>query len=871
MKKSILIVLLLSFLSLETACGYSFKSGFKFGMECADYGISGTQIILSLSRLKNAGGNSPADATFLKGVFDQYKGLRDYEQYGDFLLLYGSYLTLQGNFNEAIKYNNQAADFWKDAKGEKNENYLCAMLGIANDYVRKRDFFAAREYLSQVEDAAKKNKTLEPLIKTIEAQLLYQDGKVKDALDVLNSIKNRSEGIEHTILSYRLANGEKEKVIDELKNRRAKMKKIEGVDISYLNTLAVLLSQNQSTIDEAIDIEDDILQHYRDFGLTQSPEYGTYLMNMAVMQNRKGDNQKAVNYGERALTAASVYAQSQPVEYGRILKEQARLCFENGDTARAALLARVNFSNAKRDIGINLLRSADQRRNYWSNSGQWFISTFPSIALGAKDTTTLQAAYESLLVGKGMLTYSENVFGELAAAAGGQTQESYNEYIDLTNRLKNETDIKEYERLNNRKDELFYEFAKTAKDNPDFNSYFSFSWRDVEDALSEDECAVEFFEYKKVDGSNHYGAMVLIANDTVPKIRYICAEDDLKGIKTKSVDANLKKVWTPLSDLISDKNQVYFSAAGRLHVLPIEYATPREGMKMKRLTSTRVLSTKRRPENTIKDMVLYGGLTYRMTDNSMKNESGKYPKSRTRGDIVFERQGAAASIEPLENTLYEVEGIADILTPKLQTAPRLLTGNEGIEESFKAMSGKSPEILHVATHGFFFDRKEESSGLPEWMRLEAARLSSAEQMMRRSGLLLSGANKAFAENIVTEGVDDGILTSSEISELNLADTRLAVLSACETGLGEISGNGVEGLQSAFKQAGVDQMLISLWKVDDEATSRLMKEFYNNWIIKGKDKSDALELAMESIRNDTSHPEWKDSQYWGAFILLDNVK
>ena len=118
--------------------------------------------------------------------------------------------------------------------------------------------------------------------------------------------------------------------------------------------------------------------------------------------------------------------------------------------------------------------------------------------------------------------------------------------------------------------------------------------------------------------------------------------------------------------------------------------------------------------------------------------------------------------------------------------------------------------------------------------------------------------------------DDGILTAYEISQMNLTGLNLVSLSACETGLGDITGDGVFGLQRGFKKAGANSILMSLWKVDDEATCLLMTEFYKKWIGEGKTKHDALEFAKQMVR---SHKEkgWDDPKYWAAFILLDGLE
>ena len=121
---------------------------------------------------------------------------------------------------------------------------------------------------------------------------------------------------------------------------------------------------------------------------------------------------------------------------------------------------------------------------------------------------------------------------------------------------------------------------------------------------------------------------------------------------------------------------------------------------------------------------------------------------------------------------------------------------------------------------------------------------------------------------MTENID-GVLTAHEISQLDLSGLQLLSLSACQTAEGDITSDGVFGLQRGFKKAGAQSILMSLWKVDDEATCILMTEFYRNWISEGKTKHDALEAAKQTVRLHTERG-WDDPKYWAAFILLDGL-
>jgi CHAT domain-containing protein len=184
------------------------------------------------------------------------------------------------------------------------------------------------------------------------------------------------------------------------------------------------------------------------------------------------------------------------------------------------------------------------------------------------------------------------------------------------------------------------------------------------------------------------------------------------------------------------------------------------------------------------------------------------------------------NLTALPGTQTDVENIGNLMTAK-SWQPEVLTGDKALEETLKDCF--KPRVMHIATHGYFHG---DTTG--------------TQNPLLQSGLMLTGAAQTLEGN-KDEMMEDGILTAYEAMNLNLDNTELVVLSACETGLGTVSnGEGVYGLQRAFKVAGAKTIIMSLWKVNDEATQELMTAFYENWLTT-ENKRQAFNYAQQKLK------------------------
>jgi CHAT domain-containing protein len=242
------------------------------------------------------------------------------------------------------------------------------------------------------------------------------------------------------------------------------------------------------------------------------------------------------------------------------------------------------------------------------------------------------------------------------------------------------------------------------------------------------------------------------------------------------------------------------------------------------------------------------------------------PASAQASDIVTNyargersRDTQSQVLDPLPGTQKEIESIGALLQKqgwKVET----YTQQNALEEVIKSV--RNPEVLHIATHGFF--EPDQVVGQSDQVSDEPP---SLEDPMLRSGLYFAGANRTLAKAAKTD-LEDGVMTAFESTGLNLQGTELVVLSACETGMGHIrSGEGVFGLQRAMQEAGADAVLMSMWSVPDKETEELITMFYAKWL-SGRSKHEALHEAQLELRKETI-AKWGDDRphYWAAFVLV----
>jgi len=254
--------------------------------------------------------------------------------------------------------------------------------------------------------------------------------------------------------------------------------------------------------------------------------------------------------------------------------------------------------------------------------------------------------------------------------------------------------------------------------------------------------------------------------------------------------------------------------------------------------------------NTL-DAVIIGNPTFLLSDKNYKDISQNISRTIFDNELINHQRNLKLSNLP--GTMKEINQISNLLKSNNWTVD-LLSGTDATETNLKNLN--SPKLLHIATHGFFFNNKDINTNI-----LSSDNKKAFLNPMTRSGLIFSGAQNTINGELFSD--DNGWLNSYEASLLNLKGTELVVLSACDTGMGDVqNGKGVFGLQRAIRMAGAESLIMSMWKVDDKATQKLMTYFYEFWIDKKYSKREAFKKAQFKIREEYNHP-----YYWGAFLLI----
>lgn len=631
------------------------------------------------------------------------------------------------------------------------------------------------------------------------------------------------------------------------------------------------------------------------------PEYGLIQENMGLLARESNDPDKAERLhleAARILTAA--VGDSHPYVVDNV-GDLVSLYVHEGQYQKAEPLFEGLFSGLQSLVGHAGMHLSEQELARYIQKFSGAVNLALSQAQQAPSPRMASICFNNALFYKGYLLQSVNrirrlarstpetvaVFDRLRACRRRLSQE-YSRPMDQ----RQDVDVLEKE-ANALEKELIRDVAGWEEANRQV------TWIDVRDALKPGEATVEFVDYHLAQNQGPdkpmVGALVVHPQSVAPvfvpltsraKLDSLLALNNnrradyvnaLYSAESRGLRDNgeprltlADMIWRPLAKELNGASTVYASSAGLLHRINLG-AIPTDGWETVadrfhwvQLSSSRQLVDPPGEAYATKTLTLFGDIEYERKNAVSPGVDLMVMRSVDDRKFVptdtLIRGGYWAN---LSSTGQEIRAIAS-LAELAQWKVSVFQARAATEEEFKQLGtghATSARVIHLATHGFFFD----SPGtLIQDREDRQSVFQHSNRPMLRSGLILAGGNAGWQGVKGPEGLEDGVLTADEISQLDLSGTELVVLSACETGLGDIQGNeGVYGLQRAFKIAGVKYLIMSLWQVPDKQTSLLMTTFYRKWLEEKLDIPQAFHAAQKEMRDLGFDP-----YQWAGFVLVE---
>ena len=381
-------------------------------------------------------------------------------------------------------------------------------------------------------------------------------------------------------------------------------------------------------------------------------------------------------------------------------------------------------------------------------------------------------------------------------------------------------------RLGNYAPEMLYDLALFSKDYLIRKNAQQAKWKDVRKSLGKSDCAIEFVQYFGKNDEKRMGCLVLKSNSKKPLFIDMFSTDSLLNLPLTDLhtigsaivtsvstvkdtlynDERLPElIWTKsLIAAIGDAQKVYFAPDGLLHQMAIEYLMPDTTKTCYRLTSTRNL-IKKRIAPKMESALLCGGIEY----------GAQFMPSNRDNDVVAYRFLApyTTTIKKLPGARKEVDSIYAFRNNPHDT---LLVGEAATDEAFLRAMKRHYDVIHLSTHGYFGGRIGIYNDIKPLL---------GDESMSKSGLLFAGSANTLTDKNFDDNMFDGVLSATELSKQDFSKTELIVLSACQTGLGHLTDDGVYGIQRGLKLAGANAMILTLWSVNDYSSSVLLRYFY----------------------------------------------
>lgn len=821
-------------------------------------------IYSGLARIESAKGRFDKTETLLLKAAETFeKSVGKDVNYSNVMNDLGNLYKETGDYNKSEKFLTEAANIRKTNLGETHELYGISLNNLGSLYEQLGDYERAADLYEQAIDIwQKKLGKSHPLIangaNNLAGLFVKYNGyeKAIQYYEIALVICENAFGKQHDRYVTTLSN------IANAYRQMKDLTKAEDAAVKCLNIRKETLGENH--IDYALSLNNVGLIKM-DQGKYKEAET-MMLRSLDIITKTFGRNHKSTSVCEKNLG----------VLYNKM-----------GNIEKSASYLTRSLETSLTRIEYVFPAINDKEKTFFYNSIQDDFEYFNFFAASnyQKNKSFAADIYNYTIATKALLLNTSNKIKKRILTSGDASLiELFHQWKDKKNRLAQvwqmsttdkvkanineitlEAEVSEIEKQLSERSELF----KNANDKK------RYTWKDIQRNLKPDEAAVEIVRFAKVDlkftDTIYYAAIIVKPGLPQPELVFFDNGNFLEtralrlyknAIQNRILDArSYQYIWAPVAEKISGVKKVFVSPDGvynQINLNSLYNETTKkyviDEVEVQQVSNTKdVLALPAKA--SVRSAILLGFPDYATQPDSRIQQA--FPDEPVDDISDSVKRVFGAKITPLPGTNTEVNLISQIFKSR-NIETQIVTGVRANEAFLKKI--ESPSVLHIATHGFFMADVPQggNDGRGGFLGFDALKVD--QNPLLRSGILLAGAEKTFAGQ--KSASEDGVLSAYEAMTLNLDETELVVLSACETGLGEIkNGEGVYGFQRALIIAGANAVVMSLWKVSDQVTQELMAAFYEFWT-EDRSKREAFILAQNKIRQ--AHPQ---PYYWAPFIMV----
>jgi CHAT domain-containing protein len=817
-----------------------------------------------------------AELSFLEAkIAYEASGLTNNINYSKVHADLGLLYSTMGRFNQAEYFLTEGLGLREQTLGRDSKAGASSLNNLAVLYQETARFNEAENYFQEALQVVEKKfgKESHEYAVVLNNQAIYfsEVGRTEKAVtnlntaiaivEKLNSKNKRTEvGFESNLAMLYQEQGklaEAEAVYVKLE----KMLRLVGDKTFYagvLNNLALLYIQ-MNKLDKVEDYLKQSAQIYQTRLGKESPNYAKVLGDLGNFYRMQGRFVEAEDNLNKTLTIYGSALNTNHPEYVKAQEDLAILYWKKGDLTKADAGFKIAMDKSLDFINQYFPPMSEaEKTKYWDVLQPRF-QRFYNYCLEASVTNpaVVQTMFNYQIATKGLLLNSTNKIKKSILASGNaELIKDYSAWLDKKETLAryyslSKTELTEQNidlgALESEANTLERSLSQRSGDFSQGYAADKTEYKQIQAKLLDTEAVLEFIRIRAFDkdftADSKYAALVLTKSATEPKLVVLDNGNQLEtryakfyrnAIQNRQADNySYEQFWARVDPALAGKKVLYISADGVYNQISLN--------TLKKPDGDYVLNRY--------DMVLVGNSKDVIALKTQKPVAAK----KSAFVLGFPDYGGDA-VSALPGTKVEVDNINRILKAGGYTIQSFMQ-KTATEASVKALKGQT--LVHIATHGYFqADVEQTAAGVHQE--------NAKNNPLLRSGLLLAGASPTLKGELIPnlESNDNGVLTAYEAMNLSLEGTDLIMVSACETGLGDVrAGEGVYGLQRSFIVAGAKAMVMSLWKVDDAATQALMTNFYTN-LSKGVPKAKAFKQAQLQLMT-----KYKEPYYWGAFVMM----